>query len=547
MSKAADMAKVSVKGGFHVLWGLVASTVISAVGTILIAWLLGEDNYGLYTIALTAPTLIVLFRDWGVTSAMVRYTAQNNTENKTADIRSIFMSGLLFEIALGIALSLLGFLLSDFLAVEVFNRPTITPLIQIAAFTILTSALVSTATAAFTGIEKMHLNSIMQVSQSIIKTSLIITLVLLGLGTYGAITGFTVATLLAGLIGILLMFTIYKRLPKPNGSKLEIGNNMKIMLKYGLPLSLGTILGGFLVQYYNFILYIYVSDNALIGNLAIAQNFVVLITFFAVPVTTMLFPAFSKLDHQKDQETLKNFFQTSVKYASLLVVPVAAMIMALAQPAISTLFGNKYAEAPLFLALLAITYLYTILGNLSIGNLINGQGQTTFNLIITIITAAIGFPLGFVLISNYGVLGLIATALTAGIPGTIASLVFIKKRYKVTIHWKSSAKILLSSATAAALTYALLTQLTSLTSLIQLIIGVATFTITYLTAAILTKAFNRTDVENLREMFSALGQLRRILNTILNIIEKLMTTLTPNKNQDKQHTTEEHSFQHKQR
>jgi len=543
MSKAADIAKVSVKGSFHVMWGLVASTVISAVGTIIIALLLGEDNYGLYAIALTAPNLIVLFRDWGVTSAMVRYTAQSNAENKTANIRSIFMSGLIFEIAVGIALSLIGFLLSDFLATTLFNRPTIAPLIQIASFTILTSALVSTATAAFTGIEKMHLNSIMLVSQSIIKTALIIALVLIGLGTYGAVTGFTVSALLAGLIGVMLMFTIYKRLPNPNGSKIEIGDNIKTMLKYGLPLSLSAILAGFLMQYYNFLLYIYVSDNALIGNYAIAGNFVVLITFFAAPVTTMLFPAFSKVDRQKDPETLKNVFQTSVKYASLLVVPVAAMIMALAQPAISTLFGNTYAEAPLFLSLLAITYLYTVLGSLSIGSLINGQGQTTFNLILAVITAAVGFPLGFILISNYGVLGLIITTLATSIPAITISLIFIKKRYNLTVHWKSSTKILLSSATAATLTYAILTQLNSFTSLTRLITGVAIFTPTYLTAAILTKTFNRTDISNLREMFSALGPLRRLFNIILNLIEKLMKTLTPNK-QDKQHTTETTSLQH---
>ena len=47
MSKAADMARVSAKGGFHVLWGLVASTIISSVGTIFIARLLGSDLYGL--------------------------------------------------------------------------------------------------------------------------------------------------------------------------------------------------------------------------------------------------------------------------------------------------------------------------------------------------------------------------------------------------------------------------------------------------------------------------------------------------------------------
>jgi O-antigen/teichoic acid export membrane protein len=540
MSKATEMAKTSFKGGFHVMWGLVASTVISAVGTIIIALLLGEDNYGLYTIALTAPTLIAVFRDWGVNYAMIRYTAQSNAENKTAKIRAIFMTGLIFEIALGIALSLLGFLLSDFIAIDVFKRPVTVPLLQIASFTVLASALITAASAAFIGIEKMHLNSIMSVSQSILKTALIISLVFVGLGTFGAITGFTVANFLAAIIGVLLMFTIYKRLPKQNGSKLEIGNNLKTMVKYGLPISLNDLIAGFLLQFYNFLLYIYISDNAIIGNFAIAKNFVVLITFFALPVTTVLFPAFSKLDHRKEPETLNNVFQTSVKYASLLVVPFTAMIMALSQPAISTLFGNKYAEAPLFLTLLAITYLYTILGSLCTGSLINGQGQTTFNLILAVITAAIGFPLGFILISNHGVLGLIITSLTAGIPGIIASLIFIKKRYTVTVHWKSSAKILLSSAAAAALTYALITQLNAFSSLTRLITGVVIFTLTYLIAVIITKTLTLTDISNLREMVTALGPLRPILNTILTLIQKLMAILTPNK-QGKQNTSEKTS------
>jgi len=35
-TKAAEMARVSAKGGIHLLWGLVTSTVISAIGTIFI-------------------------------------------------------------------------------------------------------------------------------------------------------------------------------------------------------------------------------------------------------------------------------------------------------------------------------------------------------------------------------------------------------------------------------------------------------------------------------------------------------------------------------
>src|SRR3989337_3221738 len=108
MSKAADMAKVSVKGGFHLLWGLVASTVISAVGTIFVARLLAPSEYGIYMIALAAPNLISTFRDWGVNAAMIRYAAQYNSENKTANVRSIFAAGLIFETVLGLALSVLS-------------------------------------------------------------------------------------------------------------------------------------------------------------------------------------------------------------------------------------------------------------------------------------------------------------------------------------------------------------------------------------------------------------------------------------------------------
>ena len=262
----------------------------------------------------------------------------------------------------------------------------------------------------------------------------------------------------------------------------------------------------------------------MIGNYSVAMNFVVLITFFATPVTTMLFPAFSKLDPQKDRGTLRNVFQFSVKYAALLVVPVTAMIIALSQPAISTIFAGSYAEAPLFLALLAIAYLYSAFGSLSTGNLINSQGQTTFNLYLTVLTAAIGFPMSFVLISQFGIIGLIITTLVASIPSLVISLYWLKRRYGVTVDWVSSAKILLSSAIAAVLTYVLIAQL-SFSSWIRLVIGVAIFLPAFITATLLTRTVNTADMDNLRGMLSALGPLRRLFNRLLNLIEKIMTTL----------------------
>ena len=516
------MAKVSAKGSFHLLWGLVISAVIGAAGTVFIARLLGSDLYGLYTVILAAPTLIATFRDWGVNTAMVRSTAQYRAEGRENEIRSVFVSGLIFEIALGTALTVISFVLSGFLATSIFNRPQIAPLIQIASVTLLAGALTNAATAAFTGLERMELNSVMIVIQSAVKTIGIIALVILGFGTTGATVGHTIAAVFAGIVGILFMWTIHRTLPKQTNHKLEIKAYITSMFSYGFPLSIAGILSTFWTQFLAFLLPIfYIKDNVMIGNYGVAANFVVLIGFFATPITTMLFPAFSKLDAQKDRETLKRVFQFSVKYAALLVVPVAALVMCLAEPAVSTLFGSTYASAPLFLALLTIPYFYAAFGNLGNGNLINSQGHTQFNLKLTVLQVAIGFPMGYLLIMNFGVLGLLVTSLTAGLPGLIIALSFIKKNYGVTIEWRSSAKILASSAIAAALTFLLVFEL-GFSSWIRLVIGAVFFIVVFVIAALLTKTIDRTDIANIREMTSSLGPVGRLVNIFLRLLEKLM-------------------------
>jgi O-antigen/teichoic acid export membrane protein len=530
MSKAADMAKASVRGGFHIVWGLLASTIISAVGAIILALVLGENNYGLYAVALTTPTLIGLFQDLGINYAVTRYSARLNTENKTAEIRSIFLSGFIFKTLLGLALSLLCLLLAPYLAVNLFHRPTIVPLIQAVSFIILGQALVNTATAAFTGLEKMHLNSAMVVSQSIIKTILAPALVLLGLGLYGAVIGNTVAYLITALIGILLVGTIYRNLPSLASNKLEIKKNIKVLLRFGLPLSFGDVIGSFLMQFYSFILAIFVANNALIGNYTLASNFTVLITFVAIPINTMLFPAFSKLDADTEQTTLKNVYQASVKYSTLLVMPVIAIMMALAQPGISTIFGHSYSQAPFYLSLLAINYAFLAFGMYSTNNLINSQNQSAIKIVLALVTVAIGVPLGLITIPRYGVLGLLITLIFDGVPTVAIGLIFIKKRYNTSIDWGASGKIILSSAIAAFLSYFVVKL--PFPSLIQLIVGLVIFLSVFIVMIILTKTLSSNDMFNLREMTSNLGPLSKIVNTFLNWIEKLQAIFNNNLSED---------------
>ncbi len=59
-----------------------SSTIILAIASIMIARLLGPSDYGLYSIALIIPSLMLMFTDFGVDSALTKFSAQYKAEEK---------------------------------------------------------------------------------------------------------------------------------------------------------------------------------------------------------------------------------------------------------------------------------------------------------------------------------------------------------------------------------------------------------------------------------------------------------------------------------
>ncbi|MEJ2272924.1 MAG: oligosaccharide flippase family protein [Candidatus Bathyarchaeota archaeon] len=481
MSKARDLGKVSARGGFNLFWGIAISSIVTAIGVLYVGRTLAQEELGIILVVMTAPNLIKTFRDLGIDQAI-------------------------------------SFIFSDLIA-NVLEHPTITPLIRIASVIIFAEALLKAAQSAFTGYERMGLHSLTLVIQSIIKTSVMIILVSWGYGPTGAIMGDTISYVIAGSTGIIILYLlIYKNLKIQNG--LKIFRTIKYMIKYGLPVSIAWIINSFLTQFYQTLIVIYSSD-LLLGNYYIAVTFSVLLTFIVIPLTTILFPAFSKIDSQKEAEVMKSVFKFSVKYSALIVVPSTLAVMVLAQSAIFTLFGEQFEFTPLYVTLYIVIYLYSAIGSLSVDNLIKSQGRTDINLKLTLITAAMGLSLSIILIPMFGILGLLATYLVAGIPSTAIALWWVRKHFGVSIDWLASGKILLASGIAALVTYLVINQ-SNLANWINLFIGGLIFLIVYLVAAPILGAVNKKDVQYLKETLKSFGAFASILNVPLVIIEFLV-------------------------
>ena len=431
MDKAIQMGKTSATGSFHLLIGVAGSTIIMALGTLVIAGLLPVNEVGLYGMAMIPSAIISFFRDWGVNQAMTQQIASLRAAGKESEIHDAIVSGIIFEIITGAVLSVICFAIAEPLALILSSSNTANLSIYIAmmSLSIFAGAISAAAAAIFTGFERMKLNSLTQILQAIVKTALGPFLIVIGFGVLGAIYA-TITSLVAGaVIGIVLVyFSLFRPLQKCKVGKCDVKRTLKPMLKYGLPLTVSNTVVGVIPQVFAFSMAVYAGEW-MMGNYYAASDFSVLLTFISIPVSTALFPAFSKLNPERETELVKTVFASSVKYTAMLLVPATMVLITLSTPLINFLFPQngifqslfvtnpapKFPYAPLFLALSSITNLLVLIGNISLGTFQTGIGKTNQIMKQSILSLAFGLPLAYLLVSYLYSIGGPSYAVIGGI------------------------------------------------------------------------------------------------------------------------------------
>jgi len=521
LDKVTEMGKTSAINSLQLFLGTSISTVIMAIGAIILGIFILPGDYGLYVVALIPMATLSLFQEWGISSAIVRYCAKYRATNEGVEQRKVIVAGLVFLAATGLVMTVLSLLLANFFASTVYQKPASAFLMTLASFTIISGAITTGVASVFTGFEKMKLNSYLLVIYAVVQCVLGPSLVYFGYGAMGAIIGYTSASVIQSVIAVIfLYFFIFRKLPSSKMNKSEIFQTLKSLLRYGVPLGIGGIVGNLGGPVFSFLMASYVNE-VMIGNYKIAGNFLVLLTFITSPISTVLFPAFSKLDPLKENNLLKTVFASSVKYTVLLLVPATMAMIVLATPLICTLYGTKYFDAPLFLALMAVFYLLSLIGLRSLSGLLSATGETRLLMKMSVLSLVIGIPTAFLMVPSLGIIGMIVGLPVAALPSTFIGLYHIWKRYGAKTDYGVSAKILLASTLATITVYLFLIFVTA-AYLVLLVGGVILFLAVYLISVPLVGAINQSDVHNLRTMFSSLGIISRLLEIPLKIIERIL-------------------------
>jgi len=476
---------------------------------------------GLFTISMILPNLFNIITSLGINQALTRFIAQKRTHKNNQNINDLIRAGYIFNFISGSLISLALYFSADPLASIILQKPEVASYLRIASLFTLSQILYTIGQAVFTGNQKMAYRSIINISQSLSKGIISPMLVYFGYGISGVIIGHALSFMIAGFFSLLLIFKT--KLYKFTSAHDSILKNLKILIGYGLPLCISQTLIGLANQTRGILLSWYIS-NELIGNYGIAIWFVSIVGVISASIGITLFPTFSKYDVTNDLSNIKDFYKWSVRYPSLLLIPLISMIIIASKPIILLLFGSQYPEAPLYTAILLTPSIFVGLGSLSNNNLLNSQGETRATLIINIIGALSSIILTYALIQIWNIEGLLIGIIFSEFIRNLVSLTIIKKIYDITLDIIHIGKIIISSILAGGLSIFQQQYLKTSYPIFDLLLTSVIFISSYLIIAPLMGAIEKYDIDvfdtmtqNIKTIYPLVNIIIRIEKIILNV------------------------------
>ncbi len=500
--KSRDLVKTTTRGSLILMLGRISSTIVLALGMLLVANLLGEGNFASYSIAASIVSIGSTFSSLGIYTSTVRFVSRYRYNDENHKLRTIIESSFLLSIVSSLFITLIIYSLSGYLSESIFHQPEQKSYIELLSFSIIGQSLLRFSWAVTIGYERMALRSYTDILYSSLKSVSSPLLIFLGFGTYGAIIGSAVPVLAGGLLGLIFVYFIHKNEVKSSGVLTHRDAALQ-MLRYSFPQYLTSLIGGTIPKILESLLYVSVISE-LYGNYSVTLNFAVLLSFITMPIGTSIFPLFSKLE--SDDKQLGVLYKSSVRYSTLFAFPIAVIIMALADPIRGILFPNQYFYAGEYLRLYMLISLPIGLGSTANGALLNSQNEARIIFQSTLVKYAVSLPVAFYIIPRFGVVGMFLVLFLNNLVSTLYTNLKIKQIFGYSIDLSFLYKNLIICGVIYSSVYTLFANVSWGPWMEFILGGVLSLTL-YLLGLVFTKALTMADYSFLRRLVASFGKI----------------------------------------
>lgn len=375
---------------------------------IISARFLGPSNFGLLTVSVATLTLIADIVDFGTNTGLVRFVSANEKVDKDKTLKILKLS-LEFKIIVWIAVLILGYFLSPILALSLFNKTELIVPLRLVMFGVGGALLLSFATSALQAFQKYFIWSIVNIATNLLRLLLVILLLLYG--KFDLFSGLFSYILLPFFGFSMSLFFLPSKKIFNTKNELSVGRQL---LSYNFWVGIFTIIAAISARLDTFLSARLLSSFNL-GIYGAANQLVQIVPQIVGALGTVTAPKFASFTNIKDMILyLKKFqiFVLGLSVLGLLTIPIAIYL-------IPQFFGKEYALAinPFIILFLAmLIFLISVPVHTSI---IFYFGRPDIFVWVSFLHLIIMGFLGFILISNFGIVGAAFTVLV----GTIFSFV----------------------------------------------------------------------------------------------------------------------------
>ncbi|MCX8195926.1 MAG: oligosaccharide flippase family protein [Acidilobaceae archaeon] len=396
------MGERAVRGAVLAFLSSFSSLFLAAIGSIVVARVLGPSQYALISVSMVLPNLLLALTDLGINAAITRYASM---------ARDSYVSSALFmRVSLGALAGLLVFLLAPY-ASEALGRPEVAWYVRLLSVFVFTHSLYTAAGAVLVGQGRFLEGALAGIAFTTIKVLTAVSLVLSGYGVLGALLSHVIAGLLVHVPMFLYAYRLSKGLSLRRQEASEI-------LAYSLPLYLPSLIAWPLGQVY-YGLMVRVSSNEEVGNLSVAYNFLAPINALAASVSLGLFATIPSITDRQQVEAL---IGKAMRTASFLLPAVSLGVALASQPLVYLLYGESYSLASLFLAAYMAGSLLSPLGSPLWSTYYAAVGRSDVVLKASLVQHVVSAPITVALILWGGALGYIVAGHLSGFVSTIYML-----------------------------------------------------------------------------------------------------------------------------
>jgi len=401
------------------------NTAINFVILAVLARILSPSDFGLMGMLMVVINFVILFSDFGLSTAIVQQKELND-EN----LSTIFF----LSIGIGMLLCLICFICSGLMS-QVFHEADLSYLLKIASISFIITAFGQTFKAVLQ--KEMNFKALFKVDviSSIVYGVVSIALAFKGFGVLSLVYGL----LMRQLANTFFSYTYNSFTPRFLFNIESIGS----LLRFGI-----YVFGERIVNYFNRNLDYIVIGRILgaeaLGYYTLAYNLMLVpISRIAAAVMQVVFPALSII--QEDNERMRKGYLKVIRYIALVTFPIMAMLFAVATEFISIVYGPKWIPTVLVLQILCFVGALQSIGT-TVGSVLYAKGRSDIGFkwncfVVCCYTAAflVGVKWGIVgVASMYALFGIILMPIIQTITNNLMNL-----------RWKEFAKQFIVSGTGS--------------------------------------------------------------------------------------------------